>query len=123
MSEPVRKKRPLSLRVKIVLVSLLSFLVTTACSWLRLRPTPMVTCYEAVAPSDTPTPFVTCYTAPAPSTTPTPLCYTPTPSPTTFTSPLPTPSPSPTPEARRLLRDRLLAGGRFPQNVARQLES
>ena len=121
MSEPVRKKRPLSLRVKIVLVSLLSFLVTTACSWLRWRPTPMITCYEAVSPSDTPTPFVTCYTAP--SATPTPLCYTATLSPTAFISPLPTPSPSPTPEARRLLRDRLLAGGRFPQNVARELES
>jgi hypothetical protein len=113
-----KRKRSLSLRLKILIVSLLSFLVTTACSWLRLRstPEPNVTCYTMAAPTDPPTPVIMCYEAPAPTETPT----------TTFTSPispLPTPSPSATPEARRLLLEQLLTEGHFPLDVARKLES
>lgn len=118
MPGPARQKHSLSLRTKIAVVSLLSFLVTTACSWLRLRatPTPQVMCYIMIEPTDTPTPVVMCYEVQMPTETPTL---------TTFISPLsplPTPTLTPTPEARRLLRERLLAEGRFPRAVARQLE-
>ena len=122
MSSPARQKRSLSLRTKIAVVSLLSFFVTTACSWLRLRatPTPQVTCYIVIEPTETPTPIVMCYKMVAETATPTPACYTPVPSPTAFISPLPTPTP--TLEARRLLQERLIAEDRFPDTVARQLE-
>jgi hypothetical protein len=110
MSSPIEPKRSLSLslRAKIAVISLLSLLITTACSLLRLRSdqesgvvrlkvsnptdtaTPYVMCYEVSLPTDTPTPV--CYTptplplysshTPTPTLTPTPLCYTPTPSPT-----------------------------------------
>ncbi|MBU0702525.1 MAG: hypothetical protein KKC18_01500 [Chloroflexi bacterium] len=118
MPGPTRQKHSLSLRAKIAVVSLLSLLVTTACSWLRLRatPTPQVTCYIMIEPTDTPTPVVMCYEMQMPTETPTL---------TTFISPLsplPTPTLTPTPEARRLLRERLLAEGCFPGDVARQLE-
>ena len=101
------------------MVSVLSFLVTTACSWLRLRSPsdPNVTCYTAVAPTDPPTPVVLCYEIAAPTETPTPDTFT------SPLSPLPTPTPTSTPEAHRLLLDRLLAEGRFPQDLTRQLES
>jgi hypothetical protein len=119
MSTPTRRNRSPSLRLKIAAISLLSFMVTTACSWLRLRPTaePGVMCYKAVTPTDTPTPVVMCYEVSLPTETP--------PS-TTFTSPispLPTPTPTPTSEARRLLLDKLLAEGRFPGDVTRELKS
>jgi len=119
MSDPARQKHLLSLRVKVAVVSLLSFLVTTACSWLRLSgtPTPQITCYIAVEPTDTPTPIVMCYEPQIPTETPTLTAFT---SPLSPLSPLPTPTP--TPEARRLLQERLLAEGRFPRAVARQLE-
>ncbi len=122
MSNPARQKRSLTLRAKIAVISLLSFFVTTACSWLRLRatPTPQVTCY-IVESTETPTPVVMCYEVVAETATPTPMCYTPLPSPTAFTSPLPTPTPSP--EARHLLREKLLTENRFPQKVAQQLKS
>ena len=118
MSNLTEQKRSLSLRIKITLVSLLSFIVTTACSLSRTRPTPEVTCYTAIAPTNTPTPEVLCYEMVMPTDTPTP---------TTFTSPLsplptPTSTPTPTPEARRLLLDRLLAEGRLPKDVAQQLD-
>lgn len=118
MSNLTEQKRSFSLRIKITLVSLLSFIVTTACSLSRTRPTPKVTCYTAIAPTDPPTPEVLCYEAVLPTDTPTP---------TTFTSPLsplptPTPTPTPTPEARRLLLDRLLTEGRLPQDVTQQLD-
>ena len=119
MSTPTRRNRSPSLRLKIAAISLLSFMVTTACSWLRLRPTagPDVMCYKAVTPTDTPTPVVMCYEMSLPTET--------LPS-TTFTSPispLPTPTPTPTSEARRLLLDKLLAEGRFPDGVTLELES
>jgi len=119
MPRPVRPKRSLSLRLKIAAISLLSFLVTTACSLLRLRstPEPVMLCYEVINPTDTPKPIVTCYTA---------LPPTDTPPPTTFTSPispLPTPTTTSTPEARHLLLEELLATGRFPTDVAHELES
>jgi len=119
MPTPSKQKRSLSRRTKIAVISLLSFLVTTACSALRLRatPTPNVTCYTMVAPTDTPTPVVMCYAVPAPTETPTPITFT------SPLSPLPTPTPSPTPEARRLLQERLLAEDRFPDSVVRELES
>ena len=135
MADRIKQKRPFSLRLKIATVSLLSLIVTTACSLLRSRttPTPVVMCYEMVAPTDIPTPAVMCYEMVAPTDTPSPFvtCYTAppptkTPTSTTFTSPLsplPTPTPTSTPEARHLLLDKLLAEGRFPQDVARQLES
>jgi hypothetical protein len=126
MPTQVRQKRslsfpfPFSLRLKIVIVSLLSFLVTSGCSLLRLRPTPKpptVTCYEPTIKIEelTPSPFVLCYEM---------MLLTETPDSTLFTSPLsplPTPTPTATPEARRLLLGRLLAEGRFPQDVAGQL--
>ena len=161
----------LSLRFKIALVSLLSLVVTTACSRLRLRGTeePDVLCYIVAPPTDTPTPVVLCYEVmlptetpvpgdpalshtPTPTLTPTPVCYTATPSSTSVPPktptvmcyappadaglpaldtddsriPLPIPTPTATPtmgttEARRLLRERLLAEGRFPEDVARRL--
>jgi hypothetical protein len=112
MSTSTRRKRPPSLRFKLAVVSFLSFLVTTACSWMRLRatPTPEVLCYVVVAPTDTPTPVVMCYEMVVPTETP-----------DTFTSPLPTPTT--TPEARRMLQNKLLADNRFPSAVARRLES
>ena len=116
MPGPSRQRHSFSLRAKIMVVSLLSFLVTTACSWLRLRatPTPEVTCYIMVEPTDTPTPVVMCYEMQMPTETPTP---------TPFISPLsPLPTPTPSPEARSLLLERLLAENRFPRAVARQLE-
>ncbi|RLC95466.1 MAG: hypothetical protein DRI77_10000 [Chloroflexi bacterium] len=112
MPSPDESKRSLKLRLKIAAVSLLGFLIPSACS---LRPT----CYTPVVtplPTDTPTPFVTCYTAPAPTATPITTFISPI-------SPLPTPTPTTTPEARRLLRERLLADDRFPDNIARELES
>ncbi len=100
-------KRLLKLRLKVVVVSLLGFLVPSACA------PPPPTCYVPPAPTDTPAPLVTCYTAPAPTSTP-----------DTFTSPIsPLPTPTPSPEARRLLREKLLTEGRFPGKVARELES
>ncbi|MBU0702527.1 MAG: hypothetical protein KKC18_01510 [Chloroflexi bacterium] len=106
MPTPDESKRSLKRRLKIVAVSLLGFLIPSACA-----PPPM--CYVPPAPTDTPTPFVMCYVAPAPTETP-----------TTFTSPLsPLPTPTPSPEARRLLREKLLTEGRFPDTVARDLES
>jgi len=134
-------RRSLSVRVKVLVVSVLSFVVTTACSWLRVRstPEPNVTCYTMSPPTNTPTPVVMCYTMPPPTNTPTPMvmCYeamipTETPTSTTFTSPispLPTPTPTaptsplPTPEARQSLLEQLLAEGRFPEDVARELKS
>ncbi|MBU0702526.1 MAG: hypothetical protein KKC18_01505 [Chloroflexi bacterium] len=93
----LRPKLSLSLRLKIVAVSLLAFLLPPACG-----------CYAPI-----PLPYE-----------PTELPKTVTP--TTFISPIsplsPLPTPTPTPEARRLLRERLLAEGRFPRAVARQLE-
>jgi hypothetical protein len=94
--------------------------------------------HAQVSVTDTPTPL--CYT-PTPTYTPTRvLCYTPTPSRTPTLNPgtarshtqpvsplqpspehTPQPSPSPTSEARRLLLERLLAEGRFPQDIARDL--
>jgi hypothetical protein len=132
MPNSTEQKRSLSLRIKIALISILSFIVTTACSLSRTRPTPEVTCYTAIAPTDPPTPEVLCYEMVIEITatpTPTLTCYTappPTDTPTTFTSPLsplptPTPTPTPTPEARRLLLDRLLTEGRLPQDVAQRL--
>jgi len=63
MPDTSRRKKSLSLRAKVAAVSVLSFLVTTACAWLRLRstPEPIITCYEMVAPTDPPTPVVMCY--------------------------------------------------------------
>lgn len=120
MTSSNRPEHPLTLRVRITAVSLLSLIVTTACSLLRSEstPTPDAMCYVMAEPTNTPPPIVTCYTAPPPTETPTP---------TTFTSPLsplptPTPTPTLTPEARRLLLDELLAENRFPQDVVRQLE-
>jgi hypothetical protein len=118
MSNSTEQKRSFSLRMKITLVSLLSFIVTTACSLSRTRPTPEVTCYTAISPTDPPTPEVLCYEMVLPTDTPTP---------TTFTSPLsplptPTPTPTPTPEARHLLLQRLLSEGRLPHDVIHELE-
>jgi hypothetical protein len=119
MSTPTRRNRSPSLRLKIAAISLLSFVVTTACSWLRLRPTaePGVTCYTAVAPTDPPTPVVLCYEVSPPTETPPSSTFT------SPISPLPTPTPSPTSEARRLLLDTLLAEGRFPDEVTQELKS
>ena len=101
----------LSLRFKIALVSLLSLVVTTACSRLRLRGTeePDVLCYIVAPPTDTPTPVVLCYEVmlptetpvpgdpalsythtPTPTLTPTPVCYTPPPSATSVPPQTPT---------------------------------
>jgi hypothetical protein len=103
-SKPLLKRR-----LETAVVSLIAFLISLACSLKPLR--------------DTPTPAPMCYTATLPATdTPEPIgvCYTPTPSPITFVSPL-SPVPTPTPEARHLLQERLLAEGRFPQDVVREL--
>lgn len=108
MPKLVGQERLLPLRLKIVVISLLSLLVTTACSLLRWRPTPTMVCYAPVPPTETPTPFVTCYKMSA---------QTETPSATPPTSPLPTPTPTASPEARRLLLEGLLAEGRFPQEI------
>ena len=118
MMIPDKQKRPVMLRLRITVVSLLSILVTTACTLTRQRstPTPVVLCYKGVAPSEPPTPTIfTCYTAPPPTVSPTP---------TALTSPLPTPTPTstPTPEARRLLLERLVAEGCFPDGVDDGLE-
>lgn len=131
MTMPRRQRHPLPLRLKITAISLLSFVVTTACSLSRLRSTltPDVTCYSMIAPTEPPTPEVLCYEMVAPTAppTPTPMCYTPSPPPTGIqtptppTSPLPTPTPTSTSEARHLLLERLLAEGRFPQDAIWQL--
>ncbi|HET91478.1 MAG TPA: hypothetical protein ENN99_12195 [Chloroflexi bacterium] len=91
-----------SLRLRIALVSLLSFVVTTACAVLRQRveSTPEVLCYAMITPTDTPTPIVECYIISPLTETPTPTltCYTATPShntpdpiPTCYTPTLPSP--------------------------------
>ena len=135
MATPDKQRKSLMLRLKITLVSLVALVLSAACSPKPTQRTPTITCYEPAVPTDTPEPIVTCYTATAspPTFTPTPppMCYTPTPlpltltpTPDTFTSPLsPLPTPTLAPEARHLLRERLLAEGRFPQDVARELES
>ena len=122
MATPGKQNRSFSLRLKIVVISLLSLVVTTACSLLRLRSTsrPDIMCYKAVNPPETPTPQVMCYEMVVPTETPTPqvVCYDMvvlTETPTPPMSPLPTATPTPTPEARRLLLDELLAEGRLPQ--------
>ncbi|MCP4536768.1 MAG: hypothetical protein GY832_06445 [Chloroflexi bacterium] len=124
MSNSIEQKRSLLVRIRITLVSILSFIVTTACSLSRVRPTPEPTCYTVISPTEPPTPEVLCYEMVIEATntpTPTVTCYTATPS--TFTSPLLTPTPTPTPEARHLLLDKLLTKDRFPQDIARQLKS
>ena len=133
MATPDKQRKSLMLRLKITVVSLVALVLSAACSPKPTQETPAITCYEPAVPTDTPEPIVTCYTAtaPPPTFTPTPMCYTPTPpastltpTPTTFTSPIsPLPTPTLAPEARHLLRERLLAEGRFPQDVARELES
>ena len=122
MSTPTRRKHPIPVRIKIAAIALLSSIVTFACAVTRQRPTPEVLCYQVIAPADTPTLFVTCYEAVIPSetptpftsplATPTPMCYTPTPSPTPTTA---------TPKARHLLLEQLIAEGRLPKDIARQL--
>ena len=83
------------LRLKIVLVSLFTFLIPPACG-----------CYMPPLPTPTSTPALT----PTPFTSPlSPL-------------PTPTPTPTPTPEARHMLLDRLLAEDCLPPDVVRQLE-
>lgn len=147
----MNERTPLEARVKrrlmVIIISGLATLVTVACSLLRiarnLRPDPMcyepppptddiiVTCYEAVEP--TKTPMISPLDSPLPTPTPTPVCYTATPSPTDTPTPAlcyiaapqtPTPRATPTtePESRDALRDRLLAEGRFPDEVARLIE-
>jgi hypothetical protein len=87
--------------------------------------------HAQVSVTDTPTPtntptWVLCYT-PTPSRTPTPnpgTARSPSqPVPPLQSSPdrTPQPSPSSTPEARRSLLERLIAEGRFPQDIARDL--
>ncbi|MBU1747166.1 MAG: hypothetical protein KKA73_05720 [Chloroflexi bacterium] len=122
-----------SLRVKLALISFGTFLVTTACGWLRpcAEPTPVITCYTAVAPTASSTPAVMCYEVILPTITATPsptmlMCYTPTPSPVcydtaTIPGPAPVTTPSATPQARQTLLETLLAEGRFPGAVADQL--
>ena len=70
MPNPTKRKHSPSLRLKIVVVSLLSFLITTARSWLRLRPgsAPGILCYKAIAPTETP--IVLCYEVVAPASGP-----------------------------------------------------
>jgi len=122
-SKPLLKRR-----LETAVVSLIAFLISLACSLKPPRdtPTPAPMCYTTTLPAtDTPEPIGVCYTPTASVETPTstfppPVCYTPTPSPITFVSPL-SPVPTPTPEARRLLQERLLAEGRFPQDVVREL--
>jgi hypothetical protein len=100
MSSPVESKRslPFSLRVKIAVISLLSLLITTACSLLRLRSNQEsgVVRLKVSNPTDTVTPYVMCYEVSLPADTPTPVCYTPTPPPL-FSSHTPTPTLTPTP--------------------------
>lgn len=112
---------PKSLRIQLALLSFCAFLVTVACGWLRPRatPTPAITCYTVVAPTNPPTPSVTCYKpmVPSPPATPSPIvtCYE-------AVIPSTTPPPPPAaPQSRQMLLDRLLAEGRFPAAVAQQL--
>ena len=119
MPTPDKPKRSLKLRIKVAIVSAVYFITTAACALLRPRsnPTPVITCYEMVEPTDTPEPIVECYEA---------MPVTETPTPTPFDSPLsplPTPRATPTPEARRSLQEQLLAEDRFPESIARELES
>ncbi len=114
MSKQIKARQSLSRRIKFAIVSLISFIVTTACSLTQSRTTPTVLCYTQVGPTHTPTPVVLCYEVVEPTGTPTPF--------TSPLSPLPTPTPTSTPEARRLLLDRLLTEGRLPPDVVRQLE-
>jgi hypothetical protein len=110
MSTPSESILALKRRLKIAALSLLGLLLPAACA------RPQMTCYTPSPPTRTPFPAV--------------LCYEPiieisvTPSPTTFTSPIsPLPTPTPTLEARRMLRDKLLAGNRFPDQVVKELGS
>ncbi len=116
MSDQIKARQSLSRRIKFAAASLISFIVTSACSLTQSRttPTPTVLCYTQVGPTHTPTPVVLCYEVVEPTGTPTPF--------TSPLSPLPTPTPTFTPEARRLLLDRLLTEGRLPPDVVRQLE-
>jgi hypothetical protein len=80
---------------------------------------PRPLCYTATVTSRTPTVTPTCYTPTA--TPPTPRCYTPTAASRAQTeSSTATPTPA-KPQARRHLLDRLLAEGRFPPDIARDL--
>jgi hypothetical protein len=112
MTAPNPSNRSLRHRIKLAAVSFLGLLIPSACSTVT-----QPVCYAPLPPTDTPTPFVTCYTAPPPTETPTPTPFT------SPISPLPTPTPASTAEARRLLLDRLLSEERFPDEVARDLES
>jgi len=115
MTAPNPSNRSLRQRIKLAVASLLGLLIPSACSTVTQ---PM--CYVPAPPTDTPTPFVTCYTAPPPAETSTPTPFT---SPLSPLSPLATPPPTSTAEARRLLLDRLLSEDRFPDAVARDMES
>ena len=115
MPTPSPSDRSLGHRLKLAAISFLGLLIPSACSTVTQ---PM--CYVPPPPTDMPTPFVTCYTAPPPTETPTPTPFT---SPLSPLSPLPTPPPTSTAEARRLLLDRLLSEDRFPDAVARDMES
>jgi hypothetical protein len=110
--------------------------------------TPIVMCYEIAVtlPStptiESPTPSPMCYT-PTPSSTPTPsdsplatstltptietptlspLCYTPLPSQTLTPPPQDALAPTSTLEARRLLREKLIVAGRFPDSVVQKIK-
>lgn len=115
-------------RMKRLWVSALAFVTGLACTVFGVdfgAPTPM--CYEA--PAYTPTPEITCYEplipvdphvkamskVPRPESYKTPVieCY--------IVSPDSLITPTPTPESRDVLRARLLAEGRFPADVAREL--
>lgn len=103
-----RLSLPRGQRVRLLLVSVVAFCVSLACSLLR-RDTDRnrVLCYtpppptETRAPSATPSPTLTCYTA-----TP---------------SPNPQATATPAPESREQLLERLLVEGRFPSTVTEVL--
>ena len=125
---PAHTPVPLQTRLKRWLISGLAFITSVACTVLGIDlgpPTPM--CYEA--PAYTPTPQILCYEPTIPPPTPvrathkTALpnlpkatqiaCY--------IISPEILLTPTPEPESRDALRERMLAEGRFPADVAREL--
>jgi hypothetical protein len=117
------KEPTLRQRVRLITISGLAFVVTTACSLLRAgRTWIQPTCYEPLAVTEEPTVIVECYEPTVEeSPTPTPMCYTPTVSPLESPLSTPTATPTPEPESREELRDRLLAQGRFPASVSSAL--
>jgi hypothetical protein len=108
-----RKRGKLSRKLKLLVTSGIALGLAARCA---AEPTPDVLCYAPVAPTPTETPMVMCYEPPPP------IEETPTLTPTATLTDSAEITPTPTLESRRVLMERLLTAGRFPEGVMKVLK-